>query len=54
LEEFGVATYTPGLFTGVGFECRELGHADFGDMLEQNGKTLVKALAFIRNLAGGL
>lgn len=50
LGEFGVATYTPGLFTGVGFTCVELQNADFGDILEQNGKTLVKALEFIRKV----
>jgi hypothetical protein len=50
LGEFGVATYFPDLFTGVGFECRRLEHADFGDILEQNGKTLIKALQFVSKL----
>lgn len=30
--------------------CTELEHASFGDILEQNGKTLIKALEFISKL----
>lgn len=50
LPELGVATYFPDLFTGVGFECVQLEHGDFGSILLQNGKTLIKALEFIRKL----
>jgi hypothetical protein len=50
LPELGVATYFPDLFTGVGFECRQLEHADFGDILLQNGKALLQALGWISKL----
>lgn len=50
LSEFGVATPFPDLFTGVGFECRPMVNADFGDILEQNGKTLIKYLGWIDKL----
>lgn len=42
-----MATYFPDLFTGVGFTCTRLERGDFGSILEQNGKTLIKALNFI-------
>lgn len=51
LEAFKVDTVTPGLLEGVGMTCRQLTRADFGDILLQNGKTLIKALEFIAGLA---
>jgi hypothetical protein len=50
LSEFGVATYTPGLFTGVGMVCTEIDDGNAGDVLRINGKTLIKALELIRKL----
>jgi hypothetical protein len=50
LEEFKVATSFPAIYTGVGMTCRRLEHSDFGSVLEQNGRTLIKALEFIAKL----
>jgi hypothetical protein len=50
LPELGWATYTPGLFTGVGFTCVPIPHESFGDYLIQNGKVVLKYLSWIRNL----
>ncbi len=43
-------TYTPGLFTGVGFRCTNVPNESFGDQLLQNGKAVIKALEWARRL----
>jgi hypothetical protein len=50
LEELGVVTYTPGLFTGVGFTCQNIPNESWGDQLLQNGKIVLRALDIIRKL----
>jgi len=45
-----VPTYTPGLFEGVGFHCTEIPAEDYWPLVEQNGKALVKVLAWIESL----
>lgn len=50
LEELGVLTYTPGLFTGVGFHCVNVPNESFGDYLIANGKSVLRVLEWARKL----
>lgn len=43
-------TYTPGLFTGVGFTCDLIPAESFGEYVIDQGKTLLKYLAWVRSL----
>ncbi len=43
-------TYTPGLFTGVGFTCKNIPDESFLDYTIENGKTVLKVLEWTRKL----
>jgi len=43
-------TYTPGLFTGVGFVCAQIPNESFGDQLIQNGKAVLKTLEWVKKI----